>query len=335
RDVFVDTPVKVTVQDALNNVSSATARVRPNLITSEVKIDALPTPGSTDVARCQDGTTICAGTFARVTAKLVNPAGGVANRSIRFDLVAGAFGFATDAALSQFASTVTLTTDATGQVQAIIRANADASTQPAALRVLDETSGSRQSVAFTIGGRNLTVIPARVTLTGNQRGTCGSGAADFQVFGGRAPYSVTGVSPSVTVDPPMIGTTGGKFRASVGAVMNCINAMHSITITDAQGTVFVVQLEVQEGTQSPPALSIAPSTVTISSCSSFASVVYTGTNLAIAAPKELTVAAGTSVLTISPGSRAVNGIYAVGLTNGTSTASIAVTLANLPAAGCP
>lgn len=335
KDVLAETPVKVTVKDALNNSATATAKIRPNIITSEVKIEALPAPGSTDISRCQDGTTICAGGFARVTAKLSNPAGTASGRTVRFDLTEGAFGFATDSAQTQFASTVTVQTDAAGQAQAVIKANSDASTQPAGLRVLDEATGSRQSVAFTIGGRTISVVPAKVTLTGRQQGVCGSGSADFQIFGGRAPYSVVAVSPLVSIDPSVVTASGGKFRALVGQAVTCVNATNSVTITDAQGTVIVATIDVQEGTQTPPSLSVAPAAVTISSCSSFASVVYTGANLAIAAPKELAVTLGQSIITISPTKGAANGSYAIGLTNGTSTASIAVTLANLPAAGCP
>lgn len=103
NDVSTDTSVRVTVKDAVNTTTIGTAKIKPTLVTNEIMIEALPTSGGGQaVNRCQDGTTLCAGSFARVTVKLRNPAGSAAGRPVRFDVIEGQFAYTTDPNFTQF-----------------------------------------------------------------------------------------------------------------------------------------------------------------------------------------------------------------------------------------
>jgi hypothetical protein len=336
NQVSTETTAKIIVRDAVGLEVSGSIRVKPSALTREISLDVLPSPGAEGaVARCPDGGTVCAGGFARVTVKVSGLVGAVVNRPMRFEVKQGAFQFATDPTLTQFAANAIASTDGGGLAIASLRAESGAATQPAVLQVTDLLSNDVRVFAFTIGGRALSLIPNKVTFAGARAGVCGGGTADVAVFGGAPPYDIT-VPIGFSVTPARVVRGGDRFRVTTGGMTSCATTQSfQIPVSDAQGVVIPLTIDVSQGTQTDPAPAVAPSSLTVNSCSGSASAVYTGTINTFAAPREVNVTVGGNTVTVRPALGATNGTYVVAFTNGTASASLSVTFANLPATGCP
>lgn len=336
NQVATETTAKIIVRDAAGVEISANVKVKPSALTREISLEVLPSPGADgSVARCPDGGTVCAGGFARVTVKISGLAGAIVNRPMRFEVKQGAFQFATDPNLTQFAGNVVAATDGGGIALASLRADPGAATQPAVLQVTDLLSNDVRVFAFSIGGRALSLIPNKVTFTGPRAGVCGGGTADVAVFGGAPPYDIT-VPLGFSVTPSRVVKAGDRFRVTTSGTASCATTQSfQIPVSDAQGVVVQLAIDISQGTQTDPPPAIAPSSLTVTSCNGSASAVYTGTISTFAAPREVTVTIGGSTVTVRPASGATNGTYVVAFTNGSASASLSVTFANLPTAGCP
>lgn len=269
-DVAADTPVVVTVQDAVGKTATANVTVKPATLLNTFTV----TP---NIAAC--GTSaICSGQTGTASITLKAPGGGVGSgRQVRFDVVSGAFSIATNTPAQPFASSVTITSDAAGVAQVVIRADVNAPTQPALLRATDVASGQQQIVQFTIvqntdGSAILSVVPNTTTITSPFKNECSAGfRVDYFVYGGTPPYRVTPSFPdAITLVNPVVNTAGGFFEAITNG--SCVQPL-TFSILDATGRQTTATLNNVAGTQDRPGptpvppLVLAPSNVALKATS--------------------------------------------------------------------
>src|SRR4030095_14045745 len=179
------TNVTVSVQDSTGTTVSAAVVVNPAPLLNGLTI----TPNS---AACGTNA-ICSGQNATASVTVTGPAGGaIANRQVRFDVVSGDFLITSGNPGAPLASTLTVTSDANGLAQVVIKANVVAFTQVALLRATDLLTSNQVTAQFTIvqtidGSAVLSVVPADATITGGA-GVCSSGfRVDYFIYGGTPP----------------------------------------------------------------------------------------------------------------------------------------------------
>lgn len=251
-NVAEDTPVNLDVRDSKSAIATATITVKPSVISNTLTVTPDPaTPG----VGC--GTAVCSGLTALVTVQLKNMATPLVNRNVRFDVVQGDYQFITDPSATTFANTITATTDQNGYAHVRLRADVNAPTQYAILKVTDEVGGSVLQTTFTIaqytdGAGILSVVPDTHTITAYYEGTCSSGArVDYLIYGGTPPYTVTSTSTGIaTVSPSTVLTNGGGFTATTQNAFCPGEATFSIR--DATGRLITATLENKAGTEEVP-----------------------------------------------------------------------------------
>lgn len=315
-NVLAETSITITVQDAANQAVDATVKVSPAPLLNSLTI----TPNSADCGK----NAICSGQTGSAQVTVSGPAGGgIAGRPVRYDVVSGPFGILTPTGLA--VTTLTTTSDATGNATVIIKADASAPTQYAQLRATDVTSGQQLTGTFLVqqfidGTKILSIVPASATITGAYKGVCSTGMlVDYFIYGGTPPYRVTSSFPTaVTILNSPVTVSGGYFEAVTNGT--CVDPL-TFSIVDATGRQTTATLINKEGTNDAPtpvsAVAIAPSTVTRSGAGScdnetFPFVLTGGT------PPYSVASAGAAALpnpvTSSPGNVAVSGLlYASGV----------------------
>src|SRR5262245_4694763 len=163
-NVVSDTPVVITAQDSTGKTASATVTVRAAPIFNTLVVK----PAS---AAC-GANSICSGQTATASVTVTGPGGApIAGRSVRFDVVSGAFAIQSSDPANPLVQTLTVVSDQFGVAQVILQATAGVPTQPALLRATELTTGFQQTTQFTIvqttnGSAALSVIPTSVTFTG-------------------------------------------------------------------------------------------------------------------------------------------------------------------------
>jgi len=244
--VSADTPVTVTVQDAGGNTVSSSITVRAATLLNNLTIKPNDTTCGTNA--------ICSGQTGTASISLQVPGGGpAAGRQVRFDVVAGPYGILSTGA-PPTAATVPSTivvSDAAGVAQVIIRANVDAPTQPAQIRVTDLASGQQITGDFLIqqntdGTSTLTVVPDEVNITGPFVGVCSSGfRVDYFIYGGTPPYRITQTFPTGAILlTPTVNASGGFFEVETNGT--CVNP-EQFSIVDATGRQVTATLNNVEG----------------------------------------------------------------------------------------
>jgi hypothetical protein len=272
--VGADTQVTISARDTgTTPVATATITVRANTIVNEIQV----TPSSTQSPDCPAGT-LCSGGDALVTATLTQAGVPLVGRTVRFDAVSGDFRFITSPSGSPetLATTAFATTDSNGRASVRVRALADAPNQTAIVQVTDVASGSSRQVAFTIAQSTGTspgfiAVPSGYTFSGPRADQCASSntRATFFIYGGSPPYTVASASPAIQVTRDTVSFSGGSF--DVVPQGQCVDDI-PITIRDSAGHTTTVTVSNVRGTEPVPAFVVAPSTVSLSSCSSFATV---------------------------------------------------------------
>ena len=266
NNVSADTPVTLTILDSNGATTPIAVTVKPALVTNTLTVT--PDPGTA----C--GTSVCSGMQATVSAQLKNMSAILANRTVRFDVVQGDYQFITNASGTSFADSITTTTDQSGNAVVRLKANTNAPTQYAILKVTDVAGGSFMQTTFTIaqftdGTGILSVVPATHTITAYYKGDCSSGVkVDYIIHGGTPPYTVQSTSTGIaTVSPGTVLTNGAGFTATTHNAF-CPGTV-SIDIRDATGRVIQATLENKEGTNTvtpPPTVAFfttAPAAVTV------------------------------------------------------------------------
>jgi hypothetical protein len=244
--VAADTTVTVSIRDAVGTTATASVIVRPAAFLNALTI----TPNATNCGT----NAICSGQTGTATVTLQAPGGGpAAGRQVRFDVVAGPFGFVSGATT---VPSLLVTSDVAGHASAIILANVDAPTQFAQLRVTDIESGQQLTGSFVIqqitnGSSILTVIPTDVTIVGPFVGECSVGArVDYYIYGGTPPYRVTSSFPAAGIifNSP-VTASGGFFEFETNGT--CVDPL-TFSIVDATGRQTTTLLRNVEGTTEPP-----------------------------------------------------------------------------------
>ena len=267
-NVAADTDAILTVLDAKGVTAISTITVKPSVINNTLAVT--PDPASPGTG-C--GTAVCSGLMATVSVQLQNMATPLVGRNVRFDVVQGDFQFITNPGATTFADTITTTTDQNGNANVRLRANVNAPTQYAILKVTDVDGGSVLQTTFTIaqytdGTGILSVVPPTQTIQAYYKGDCSSGVSvDYIIHGGTPPYTVQSTSTGVaTVSPGTVLTNGAGFTATTHA--NFCPGTATIDIRDATGRVIQATLENKEGTHdvtsvTPAFFVTAPATLNV------------------------------------------------------------------------
>jgi hypothetical protein len=311
--VAIDTPVTLTVRDTGSTpVATAVLTVRPGTVNNEITI----TPSSSQGGSCAPA--ICSGSDAVVSARIAQGGVPLPGRGVRFDVVSGDFLFITSqpGLPETLATSVTVVSDETGRAQARIRTTALAQNQTALLQVTDIASSSFQQTPFVIAQATGTspgffAAPSQITFTGPNTEECAStGSADIFVFGGTPPYRVSNATAGFTVNRQFLSFSGDSF--TIFATGACVAAPGlPIVITDATGRTVTVLAANVPGTRVVPPLTVAPASVSLSSCDAVANVAAGG---------------GTGNYIASPGSGSIfvtqlGNRFSIGRTSGPATTS--------------
>src|ERR1700674_4960267 len=222
-EVAADTPVIITVQDAIGQIATSSVTVRPAPLFNTLTVVPSRTVCGTNA--------VCSGDTATATVTVSGVAGGgIPNRQVRFDVILGAFGIQSSNPGQPLVSSLTVVTDGTGTARVVLQATVNVPTQPAQIRATDVTTGNSVTAAFTIvqqtdGSAILSVIPATATITGPDKVTCSAGVrVDYFIYGGTPPYHV---APSFPDTVTMVNTTvfisGGSFEVITNGT--CVNPL--------------------------------------------------------------------------------------------------------------
>ncbi len=306
------TNVTITVQDASGSTVSAAVTVQPAPLLNGLTI----TPNS---AACGTNA-VCSGQTATASVTVTGPAGGgIPNRQVRFDVVSGDYDIQTSSPAAPLVSTLTVTSDANGLAQVLIKARANAFTQPALLRATEMTTGNQVTGQFTIvqttnGSAVLSVIPNDATITSASSTSCTSGfRVDYYIYGGTPPYRVTNTFPDgATLVNSTVATSGGFFEAITNGT--CVDPL-VFSIFDAVGMQTTANLHNVLGTASTNPIAtpivVAPTTVTIAGAGSCTGKTFPFVLTGGTAP--FSVVSGGAIVTpnpvpTSPGSFNVSGL---------------------------
>jgi hypothetical protein len=311
-DVAADTPVIITVQDAIGQTATSSITVRPAPLFNTLTVVPSRTVCGTNA--------VCSGDTATATVQVLGPgAAGIPNRLVKFDVITGAFAIQSSNPAQPLVSSLTVASDANGNARVVLQAAVGVPTQPAQIRATDLTTGNAVTAAFTIvqqtdGSAILSVIPATATITGPDKNTCSAGARiDYFIYGGTPPYHVSSTFPdAVILVNSTVNFSGGSFEAITNGA--CVNPL-TFTIVDAIGRQTTATLVNSVGTATPVVptgpVQVTPPTVAagpgVNSCTgkSFGFTITGGTApFSVASPGAIVTP---NPVTTSPGSFTVTG----------------------------
>ena len=346
--VTTDTTLTLTARDTGTALPvTVNLTVKPGTVSNNITI----TPSTSDCSPA-----ICSGGDAVVSTVISQGGIPLAARGVRFDVVSGDYRFITSpaGAPETTALSILTATDETGTARVRIRASNTAANQTAILQVTDVASGAYQRTTLFIAQASATVagffiVPDTLTFTGDRADRCAIGNISGQVFvfGGSPPYTVSNTSSSAfSISPTVLTASGQSFNVTPTGV--CVPEL-AVPVRDASGRTVTLTLKNQVGTEpvpTPAALTVAPTSVTLSSCTDVATVFVVGGNGTYNAGSTRSfVMANASGGSASGGSvsiRRVAGTDALGATSatvavsdGTSIVSVGVTLAGAATGLCP
>jgi hypothetical protein len=242
--VNVDTPVTITVQDAIGQRATSTVTVKAAPIFGTLTIK----PSS---AAC--GANICSGQTGTASVTVTGPGGvGIPNRQVQFQVIDGDFAIQSNNPATPLVSTLTAVSDGSGVATVFIQANLGAATQPATIRATELMTGNQVNGQFTIVQQTvLSILPGDATITApDNTGCLGGFQVVYRVFGGTPPYQAsTSVPNAVTILNGINIPYGGAFTALTTG--QCVDPA-TITVVDATGAVTTATLHNLLGAGSPP-----------------------------------------------------------------------------------
>jgi hypothetical protein len=283
NDVASNTVVNLTVRDSstvpLQAVVGVT--VQPSTVANEITI----VPTTTQGGACAPA--VCSGGDALVGATLSLRGLPLSGRPVRFDVLSGSFRFITSfpgAQVETLDVTSTTVSDTTGKAFARLRVAADAPNQTALLRVTDVVSGAFKYATFIIAqatgsSPGFFVTPSSITFRGARTDQCASGntgiGATFFVFGGAPPYTVSNTTTAFALSTTFVPASGGSFFVTPNGTCVAEPGV-PIIVRDASGRTTTVLAANIPGTAAVPPLVVAPTAVTLTSCTSQATVTVAG-----------------------------------------------------------
>ncbi len=332
--------VTVTVTDQTGKSASATITILPNIVSGDITIT-----GNAPVAfpNCATAGSVCAGQSGIATLTVSQLGVLARGRSVRFDVVQGAFQFPVDTSQTVFSNSVTVTSDEGGRASTVLRANPGASPQIATIRATDLASGAFRTATFfikqaTINGGEFVTVPTAWAVNGAFKNICPAGSADFLIFGGVPPYSIRSSAPGTAGVFPSVTPNENPSRFSISyPQLACGTDGYQVifTITDSTGLSIQSTLTNKPGTSDlpalPPAIVLSPQAISLA-CGQSAQVLVTINNpgtavvtitTAIGTPTSQASAlqvSGTNVITIT------RGLGTVGSGTGATPVSAAVTV---------
>jgi hypothetical protein len=262
--------VSITVRDQAGQMATTAVTVQPNFVAGDITVSGTAA-AATGIANCSITGAVCAGQSGLVTVTISQLGAPVGGRSVRFEAVQGNFRFATDQAQTQFASSVTVTSDNQGKAVAIIRAD-PGSFQNAIIRATDVTTGAFRSASFfirqaTVAGAEYSVVPEIWNVGSQYKNECLGGSVDFLIFGGTPPYNILAATQLVIVSPTRTPNENpSRFTATFPVVQCGVDGYEiPFTVTDARNLTLSPKISVKPGTedkQGPlPALVVSPNSV--------------------------------------------------------------------------
>lgn len=340
--VVTETTLTLTARDTGTALpATATLTVRPGTVSNTITV----TPGSSACAPA-----VCSGGDAVITTTISQGGIPLPARGVRFDVLSGDFRFITSpaGAPETLDLSVTTVTDETGAARVKIRVLSTAPNQVGILQITDLGSGAYQRLTFFIAQASSTAtgffaVPSSVTYTGPDNTRCASGiTTDVFVFGGTPPYVVSNTAPSAfTISNVVVGGSGGRFSVTPTGV--CADNA-AIAITDTAGRTTTISFSNKLGTAAPPPspMVVAPSSVTLDSCTAIATAVAaggSGTYSAGAASSLISATVSGSLVSIqrvtgTPAASTNPFTTSVTVTDGTTVTTVSVTLRGSGAGAC-
>ena len=344
--VTADTQVTLTVRDTGTAAPVSTiVTVKPGTVANNITITPSPTQGgSCDPAVCSGGDALVSTTISQGGIPL--PA-----RGVRFDVVTGSFAFViTDpvTGVETLSNTVTVITDQAGNAQARIRVTADAPNQTALLQITDIGTGAFQRTSFVIAqatgsSPGFFTSPDSITFQGPNTNTCAGSTvqATIFVFGGTPPYTVSNTTNAFQTTRDTVSFSGGSF--DVIPVGICVGAPGlPIVVRDSAGRTATSLVANVPGTQAAPAFTVAPTSITLTSCStsSTASVIATGgTGVYVGSTSSnsivFTHSGNTFTVSRAPNSAAPPSSATLTISDGQTLQSVTVNFTGDAAGACP
>ena len=244
--------------------------------------------------------------------------------------------------------TISVRSDHTGTVTAIIRATANQPTQLGVLRIQEASTGVYMDTVFVIVGGSasatIEALPDKFTFTGATTADCGTGSGTVQVFGGVPPYTASSSNTSlVNVSPTTSGSQPGVFTVTAGNAGLCGDV--TVVFTDSLGAHTSITVTTEAGKATPVTpIQISPNPVTVGCAQTVSASIAGGTSgsggggggfSASTTDTNLTIAVSGSTISVTRAGPAGPGTgtkaSTVTITDGTSFASLTV---NNPAT-CP
>lgn len=282
-NVLPSRSINVTARDTTGQVVTAIISVGRNFLTgyglilSPVTCPTPVTAGAVAPAACAGGTTA-----ARMAATFNGALSG--NRLFRYVVISGQYTLKdpeTGLTCTGTPCSITLRSDHEGNVLGFIVVPPGVPTQLAVIRVIDVETGVYADQVFTItaGAANqgrLVTIPTDVTFTGPTSLVCGTGSADILIFDGTPPYTALATNPNIIIANSPSSTQPGRITIQAINPSVCLTA--TVVISDSTGARASVTVTTETGTvtpPAPPALTVSPTSITIT-CGQSGSVSVVG-----------------------------------------------------------
>lgn len=321
--------INIIARDSQGLQNRAVIRVAQNFLTG---YNAFFQPST-----CPTGAQACSGGETIVTFDTVTNGVLYGNRPFTVSMVQGSCLFENPLGSATLSRSVNTSTDHEGKLTVALFCPAGVSSEVDILRLTDVGSGVSTVFAFNVteasASQNLQAVPDTFDFKGVDTASCGTGDAQFFVFGGQPPYFAASSDFNITVTPKS-DTQPGVFLVGAHNPTVCVNA--TIVVTDSRfgRTTVTVKTETGDATPAAPVvpLTATPSTVTLT-CGQSATVLVTGgsggTLAAASTDSNLTTAVGSGTVTITRGGvappLAANVTSTVNVTDGSTIVPISVT----------
>ncbi len=333
-----DLPVRsvtVTVRDTSNQTASNVVKVAQNYLIGYGLTLTPSTCPSGSATTAANGA--CSGGESALRFYAATNGGFAAGHTFTVTNIKGHYSLR-NPATGQTGNSVQAVADATGQVIVIVNVPTNQQSEVGVVRIQDTATGQYADDAFLINGvagsttgtGSLTIIPNAVSYTGPLTTTCGTGNATVLVFDGTPPYTAQSADASVIVTPINPSAQPGVFNVYAWNPAICLSKA-TVTFMDSVGRRGTMTVDTAVGKNTPPALTVAPTTVTVA-CGQTATVSVAGglgtITVASTHPRIIAFVQGNQVgisRAVGDGATAYPATGTVSITDGATVASVDVT----------